>query len=249
MTWAHERYHAAVALSGLWSSAYADDVLARLAHHSSSIEGNTLTLAETLTLLVEDRSPSGKHLRELYEVANHREALTLVVNAVADDRALDVEFVREVHAALTDHLVWDPGAFKTSENRIAGASFEPLAPSRVPERMRQWADQAAWQTANLDNQELLQAIASSHIQFERMHPFSDGNGRTGRMLIAFQTIARFGYPAIIDPSRKAEYIEMLDSQNAPALRDELLRALASESQRAEPATPPDSSAATSGGVS
>lgn len=238
MTWEHEQYQAAVARSGLWSPAYADDVLARLAHHSSSIEGNTLTLAETLTLFVEDRSPYGKRLRELYEVANHREALALVVNAVTDERELSVDLVREVHAALTDHLVWDPGEFKTSENRIAGASFETLSPSRVPERMRQWADQTAWQTANLDNQELLQAIASSHIQFERMHPFSDGNGRTGRMLIAFQTIARFGYPAIIDPGRKAEYIEMLDSQNAPALRDELLHALVSESERVETATPP-----------
>ena len=214
MTWAHERYHAAVALSGLWSSAYADDVLARLAHHSSSIEGNTLTLAETLTLLVEDRSPSGKHLRELYEVANHREALTLVVNAVADDRALDVEFVREVHAALTDHLVWDPGAFKTSENRIAGASFEPLAPSRVPERMRQWADQAAWQTANLDNQELLQAIASSHIQFERMHPFSDGNGRTARILMNLM-LQRAGFVAMpIYPSDRAEYLNAIEQADA-----------------------------------
>ena len=238
MTWAHEQYQAAVARSGLWSPTYADDVLARLAHHSSSIEGNTLTLAETLTLFIEDRSPYGKRLRELYEVANHREALALVVDAVADNRALDVDFVLGVHAALTDHLVWDPGAFKTSGNRIAGASFETLPPSRVPERMRQWADQAAWQTVNLDNQELLQAIASSHIQFERMHPFSDGNGRTGRMLIAFQTIVRFGYPAIVDPGRKAEYIEMLDSQNVPALRDELLHALVSESERVVPATPP-----------
>lgn len=76
-------------------------------------------------------------------MANHREALALVVDAVADNRALDGDFVLGVHAALTDHLVWDPGAFKTSRNRLAGASFETLPPSRVPERMRQWADQGA----------------------------------------------------------------------------------------------------------
>lgn len=234
MTWAQEEYHAAVARSGLWSPDYADDVLARLAHHSSSIEGNSLTLAETLTLFLEDRSPSGKRMRELYEIANHREALAIVMHAVTDNRTFDVEFVREIHAALTDHLVWDPGEFKTSENQIAGASFETLPPSRVPERMRQWAEQAAWQTGNLDGRELVQAIASAHIQFERMHPFSDGNGRTGRMVIAFQTIKRFGYPAIIEPTHKAEYVEMLDSQDVPALLDELLRTLASESERAQP---------------
>ena len=97
--------------------------------------------------------------------------------------------------------------------------------------MDQWAAQAGWQTKHLDGDVLIEAIAGSHIEFERIHPFSDGNGRTGRMILAFQTISRFGVPAIIVPEDRAEYIDMLDSEDVPALRDKLTNTIAAETER------------------
>jgi Fic family protein len=215
-------------------SAYAEDILVRLAHNSSAIEGNTLSLSDTITLLVDQLTPTaGVSMREIYEVANHREALIRVLQAVSDEQPLTVNLVRDLHSRLMDHLAYDRGNLKTSANVVLGAAWEPAPPSRVLNLMREWADQVEWQTANLDGQPLLEAIAASHIRFERIHPFSDGNGRTGRAIVAYQTIRRFGFPAIVSAADRSEYIRLLDTVDAPGLAAMLAISLASEADRVE----------------
>jgi len=221
-----------VAAAAVLPPDYAEDVLVRLAHNSAAIEGNTLSLSDTITLLVDRITPgAGISLREIYEVENHRGALAHILEAVASGEPISNRLVRDIHNSLMDHLAFDRGEFKTSSNTVVGASWEPAPPSRVPSLMMQWADQTQWQTANLDDSALLEAIAASHIAFERIHPFSDGNGRTGRALIAFQTINRFGFPAIISVADKSEYIRLLDSQDTPGLALLLATSLASEADR------------------
>ncbi len=233
MTWTRQEFLAEVARVGVLSPDYAEDVLVRLAYHSAALEGNTLTLADTITLLVDERVPvAGTPVRELYEVANHYEALARILQAVADDEPLTTDLVRDLHAALMDHLAHDRGQYKTSSNIVTGASWQPAPPARVPELMLQWADQAEWQTANLDNEALLEAIAGGHVAFERIHPFSDGNGRTGRAIIAYQTIRRFGFPAMLQVTQRPGYITMLDTQDTPALTRLLAVSLADEASRA-----------------
>ncbi|WP_239335579.1 Fic family protein [Frankia sp. CiP3] len=233
MTWTRQEFLAEVARVDVLSPDYAEDVLVRLAHHSAALEGNTLTLADTITLLVDERVPvAGTPVRELYEVANHYEALARILQAVADDEPLTTDLVRDLHAALMDHLAHDRGQYKTSSNIVTGASWQPAPPARVPELMLQWADQAEWQTANLDNEALLEAIAGGHVAFERIHPFSDGNGRTGRAIIAYQTIRRFGFPAMLQVTQRPGYITMLDTQDTPALTRLLAVSLADEASRA-----------------
>ncbi|MDR3068193.1 MAG: Fic family protein [Cellulomonas sp.] len=235
MTWERDEFLARVLQTGVLDPPYAEDVLVRLAHSSAAIEGNTLTLHDTITLLVDERTPVGStRLREVYEVANHRQALARILTAVADDEPLSVALVRDLHAALMDHLAFDRGEFKTSTNVIAGASFEPTPPSQVPQAMMQWADQVEWQTANLDSVALLEAVAAAHITFERIHPFSDGNGRTGRAITAYQTIRRFGLPAIVQVSRREEYLTVLDRQDVTGLQQMFASALALEASRARP---------------
>jgi Fic family protein len=232
VTWTRQEFLADVARAGVLPPEYAEDVLVRLAHHSAALEGNTLTLADTITLLVDERVPvAGTPVRELYEIANHYEALARILRAVADDEPLTTDLVRDLHAALMDHLAHDRGQYKTSSNIVTGASWQPAPPARVPELMLQWADQAEWQTANLDNEALLEAIAGGHVAFERIHPFSDGNGRTGRAIIAYQTIRRFGFPAIVQVTQRPGYITMLDAQDTPALTRLLAVTLADEASR------------------
>jgi Fic family protein len=243
MTWVRAEFLADIARTAVLSPAYAEDVLARLAHHSAAIEGNTLTMADTVTLLLDERTPTaGTPVRELYEVANHYQALARILRAVADDEPLSVGLVLDLHRALMDHLVSDRGAFKTSDNLVTGASWRPVPPSQVPERMRQWADQAEWQTANLEDQDLIEAIAAAHIAFERIHPFADGNGRTGRAVVAYQTIRRLGFPAIVQVAHRAAYIAMLDAEDVSALTRLLAVALAEEADRKPLQGEPDRSA-------
>jgi Fic family protein len=232
MTWTRQEFLDDVAQSGIVPPQYAEDMLVRLAHHSAAIEGNTLTLADTITLLVDERVPAaGTPMRELYEVANHYQATARILRAVADEEPLTTGLVQELHHQLMDHLAHDKGQYKTSSNVVTGASWLPASPARVPELMLQWADQAEWQTANLDDEALLEAIAQAHISFERIHPFSDGNGRTGRVIIAYQTIRRFGFPAIVRVRQRSAYIAMLDTQDTPALTRLLAVSLADEATR------------------
>jgi Fic family protein len=226
------KFHEEVQATGIFDPAYADDVLARLAYNSSAIEGNTLSLADTITLLVDERTPTaGTPIRELYEVSNHREAIARILRAVADDEPLTARLVTDLHGVLMDRLAHDHGQHKKSSNRITGASWRPAEPSQVPHLMQQWVDQTEWQTANLDGSPLLEAIAKSHIAFERIHPFSDGNGRTGRALIAYQTVRRYGFPAIVRVDQRSTYITMLDAEDVPGLATLLATNLTAEADR------------------
>jgi Fic family protein len=212
MTLDHARFHEEVQATGIFDPAYADDVLARLAYNSSAIAGNTLTLADTITLLVDELAPrAGTPLRELYEVSNHRDAIARILRAVADDEPLTGRLVTDLHGVLMDHLAHDHG--------------------QVPELMQQWVDQTEWQTANLDGPPLLEAFAQSHIAFERIHPFSDGNGRTGRALIAYQTVRKYGFPAIVRVDQRSSYLRMLDAEDVPGLAVLLATNLTAEADR------------------
>ncbi|GHH79723.1 Fic family protein [Promicromonospora soli] len=232
MTLDHARFHDEVQATGVFDPAYADDVLARLAYNSSAIEGNTLTLADTITLLVDELTPrAGTPLRELYEVSNHRDALARVLRAVAVDEPLTGRLVTDLHGVLMDHLAHDHGRYRSSSNRTTGAAGRPAAPSQVPQLMQRWIDQTEWQTANLDGPPLLEAFAQSHIAFERIQPFSDGNGRTGRALIAYQTVRKYGFPAIVRVDQRSSYRTMLDAEDVSGLAVLLATNLTAEADR------------------
>lgn len=211
---------------------YAEDLLVRIAHHSSAIEGNSLTVPDAITLLVDELIPSGgKPMRELYEVANHREALARVVTHAFSGEQLTGTFIRQLQADLLDHIRDDRGEWKTTQNAILGARTETAAPNEVPWLMDQWAENAQWQSENLAGASAISAIASAHADFERIHPFADGNGRTGRMLIMWQTLKTFGVPLVIEIDQRERYIAALYDDDRVALTDLLADRLLAERER------------------
>lgn len=233
MTLDRDAFLAAVSASGRLSAAYAEDVLVRLAHHSAAIEGNTFTISETVTLLVDELLPrGGLSVREFYELANHRGAVVRIVQALDGDEPLTDPLVRQLHSLLMDHLLHDRGEYKQSSNAVVGATWQPTAPHPVPEAMRQWAEQSDWQVRNLTGVDRLEAIARSHIQFERIHPFTDGNGRVGRAVLALQTLQAYGVPAIVPESDRSEYLRLLDEADAIGFAEMLSVHLAAETARA-----------------
>jgi len=233
MTLDRDAFLAAVTASGRLSAPYAEDLLVRLAHHSAAIEGNTFTISETVTLLVDELLPrGGLSVREFYELANHRGAVVRIVQAVDADEPLTDQLVRELDMLLMDHLLHDRGEYKQSSNAVVGASWRPTPPHRVPELMRQWAEQSDWQARHLTGVDRLEAIAQSHIGFERIHPFSDGNGRVGRAVLALQTLQAYGVPAIVPESERSEYLRLLDDADAGGFAQMLSVHLTAETERA-----------------
>ena len=195
---------------------YLDDMLVRLAHHSAGIEGNTISLPATVSIILNGTLPisSGATVREFYEIENHKQAFSNMLDHLESNDTLSVSIIKEVHADLTDRLQYDKGQFKKNENLIIGAEFQTASPSETPFLVQQLVDNLEYRLENAaTDEEKLERILDAHIQFERIHPFSDGNGRTGRMLMNYSLLQEGFPPLIIEKETKATYVELLAKQD------------------------------------
>ena len=195
---------------------YLDDMLVRLAHHSAGIEGNTISLPATVSIILNGTLPisSGATVREFYEIENHKQAFSNMLVHLENNDTLSVSIIKEIHADLTDRLQYDNGQFKKNENLIIGAEFQTASPSETPFLVQQLVDNLDYRLENATTEEKkLESVLDTHIQFERIHPFSDGNGRTGRMLMNYSLLQEGFPPLIIEKETKATYVELLAKQD------------------------------------
>lgn len=195
---------------------YFEDILVRLAHHSAGIEGNTISLPATVSIIVNGTLPisSGVTVREFYEIENHKQAFEHMINHLINEDKLSIELIKEIHGDLTDRLPHDKGQFKKSENMILGAEFQTSSPAETPMLISQLVDNLNYRLEHTEAKEdKLKAILDTHIQFERIHPFSDGNGRTGRMIMNYSLLQEGFPPLIIEKETKAQYVELLSNQD------------------------------------
>ncbi|MDK6804580.1 Fic family protein [Aerococcus sp. UMB7834] len=200
----------------MYTEDYLKDLLVRLAYHSSAIEGNTISLPETVSIIVENALPNqSKSIREFYEIENHKQAFAYLLEALDNDETLSVSMVKKIHALLTDRLQHDRGQFKSSQNAIVGAEFKTASPQETPLLVSQWVDNILYRLEK--QEEVLTVLADSHITFERIHPFSDGNGRTGRLILLFLAMKYLKTPVIINQEARAKYIEYLANQDTANL--------------------------------
>ncbi|WP_148881582.1 Fic family protein [Streptococcus sp. Marseille-P7376] len=212
---------------------YLDDILVRMAYHSSGIEGNTISLPETVSIILESTLP-GKHksIREFYEIENHKQAFSLLLDSLTNRAPLTLGLVQDFHALLTDRLQHDRGRFKTVQNAIIGAEFKTASPEETPFLMAQWVDNTAYRLDMAKSEcEILEVLADTHIQLERIHPFSDGNGRAGRLILMYLAMKYLGAPVIVSKNDRAEYMELLANQNIQGLADLLQQSLDAEKER------------------
>ncbi len=178
-------------------------------HDSTGIEGNTLTLSETSHLLFEGIVPKEKSLREIYEVINHKKAFDFILNYTGD---ITKEFILELHKlvitnTLRQDLVSQTGRYRNVQVFV-GRSIPPN-PFEVPKQM---ARLLKWYSTNKSKLHPLVLASYFHTEFEKIHPFVDGNGRVGRLLMNF-VLYKNKFPMINIPKRrKFKYYEVL--QNA-----------------------------------
>lgn len=213
---------------------YLDDTLVRLAHHSAGIEGNTISLPATVSIILNGTLPisSGATVREFYEIENHKQAFSNMLDHLESNDTLSVSIIKELHADLTDRLQYDKGQFKKNENQIIGAEFQTASPGETPFLVQQLVDNLEYRLENAAIDEVkLEGILDTHIQFERIHPFSDGNGRTGRMLMNYSLLQEGFPPLIIEKEAKAIYIELLAKQDLGGFMSFAKEILAKEKKR------------------
>ncbi|NLC41656.1 MAG: Fic family protein [Erysipelothrix sp.] len=213
---------------------YMDDLVVRLTHHSNALENNTLTLNETISIVLYQTAPNGKSLSEIYETDNHARALKLMIEKIHEQEVITHKTLLDLHYVLMDRLDATRGQFKNNENAIVGADFQTAHPNDVPQLIDSWCYDLNFKLNN-DNADLefiSEVIAQKHIEFERIHPFSDGNGRMGRLLMNYSLLERGFPPFVILKQEKLEYINALTNQNTSDLASKLKYSVSQEKERA-----------------
>ncbi|WP_187888794.1 Fic family protein [Helicobacter pylori] len=198
---------------------YAMDLTIRMAHHNSAIEGNSLTLGDTMSILIDRKTPiKSVSLDEVHEIENYRNFVPLILEFLERDKIIDEHLIGHFHSVLMRNILPDFGKFKTTYNEIIGAKKPTASPIMVQPRINDLClkiqDEAL---LNLSGEEKIKKIAEHHIEFEEIHPFSDGNGRTGRALMFYQTIKANLTPFVIEVSARSEYMHAMREQDANAL--------------------------------
>lgn len=199
---------------------YLDDLLVRLAHHSSAIEGNTITLNQTVSIILNDTIPGSINKKKFYEVENHKQAFEYIQHNLLNREKLSLGVIKEIHRLLLDHLDFNRRNFKNISNAIVGAEFDTASPEQTPNLMYQWLNNYEYLMENAKTEEeKIRIILEKHIEFERIHPFNDGNGRTGRMIMLYSLLENNLAPIIISKELKPRYILGLAEQDTNLLYD------------------------------
>ncbi len=238
--------------SGVWREIWFQE-----AHNSTALEGNTLVLRQVEKLLGEGRAVGDKELKEYLEVQGYAEAAQWVYSqgigpgSPAATKLVTLQEVREIHhKAMTK--VWavaphphassdeSPGNFRRHDIEPFPGGMKPPDWTKVPSLTRDWVEQTSRIGKGLDfdaellpgldiaPRPVLETLAAAHAAFERIHPFIDGNGRTGRLLTNL-VLARLGYPpAIVYVRQRPRYLDALrkaDSGDPGQLGEMMARAV------------------------
>ena len=166
-----------------------EEFIIEYTYNSNAIEGNTLTLRETdmvLRGLTIDRKPLKDHM----EAVGHKEAFGFVQDLVKEQAPLSESIIKQIHYLVLADKPQDRGVYRKIPVRIMGTKHEPVQPYLIQSEMEQLL-----QAYRNSSEHIISRLARFHIEFERIHPFIDGNGRTGRLLVNLE-LMKAGYPPI-----------------------------------------------------
>ena len=188
---------------------YNEDFITRSTYYSNAIEGNTLTYAETYAILYNDNSFKIEvtEPKYIYEVINHKKALELIFKHLHSNGSIDENLIQELNKTINMDIK-DTSGYRTLQVFIFGNEYIPTEPENIPYLMSRWIDDY-----NKDTRDIFEKIAKYHIEFEKIHPFEDGNGRTGRLLINYELLKNNLPPIVILKNDSKKYYEFLSNED------------------------------------
>ena len=173
-------------------------------YNSNAIEGNTLTLRET-DLVLRGLTIEQKPLKDHLEAVGHKEAFDYVRELVKENAPLTESMIKRIHFLVLTDKKDDRGVYRRVPVRIMGTHHDPVRPYLIQPRMEQLL-----QEYSESDEHIVTKLARFHIEFEAIHPFIDGNGRTGRLLVNLE-LMKAGYPPIdIKYADRAAYYNAFD---------------------------------------
>jgi len=202
-----------------------------ITHHSNAMEGTTLTFGETKSLLECGNTAGDKPLHEQLVILGFAKAYDVIIREASNkENTLDSAFIKDIHAIMfEDALKVSPsfvskpiGAYRINESRIKGVGIHLSLPNMIANDVENLLYRTQHHEMNL------LALADFHIQFERIHPFTDGNGRVGRLLMAYQAIQNNIIPPLIENEHREDYLTAINEKQALCafLRESMANSLA-----------------------
>lgn len=166
-----------------------EEFIVEYTYNSNAIEGNTLTLRET-DLVLRGLTIDKKPLKDHMEAVGHKEAFEFLRELVKDNVPISENIIKQIHYLVLADKKEDRGVYRKVPVHIMGAKCEPVQPYLIKSKMEQLLKEF-----EKSDEHIVTKLARFHIEFENIHPFIDGNGRTGRLLVNLE-LMKAGYPPI-----------------------------------------------------
>ena len=186
-----------------------------ITHHSNAMEGTTLSFGETKELLEHGNTAGDKPLHEQLVILGFAKAYDVIVReATNPNNIIDSNFIKDIHAIMfEDALTVSPqfvskpiGAYRVDDRYIKGVDIKLSPPNKISNDIENLLYRFKSNGMSLED------IAEFHILFERIHPFADGNGRVGRLIMAFQAIQNNIVPPLIENEHRSEYLKAINDK-------------------------------------
>lgn len=185
-----------------------DEFLLLLTYNTNSIEGSTLNENETGAILFHNKVLPYKSLIEQIEVKNHQAAFNYLLRYLALPKSknkITEDLIINLHAILMNGIRDDAGFYRRHGVRIVGANLATPNYVKIPDLMA-----VLEKDINKTSRDIVEQVAKIHADFERIHPFSDGNGRVGRLILVAMLMKSNFPPAIILREKKQLYYAFLN---------------------------------------
>lgn len=196
-----------------------DDFMVEFTYNSNAIEGNTLTLKET-AMVLEGMTIDQKPLKDHLEAVGHRDAFLYMENIAAQKSKLRETEIKNIHSLVLIDRPEDKGTFRRIPVKIMGAYTEPVQPYLIEPKITELLLTNEQRKKTMHN---IERIARFHLEFEGIHPFIDGNGRTGRLILNLELI-RCGYPTInVKFTDRTHYYDAFDAYYRDGNASEMIR--------------------------
>ena len=200
----------------------AEEFLIDFTYNSNAIEGNTLTLKET-AMALEGITVDQKPLKDHFEAVGHRDAFLYVEEIAKGETPLSESVIKNIHSLVLMHRPEDKGTYRRIPVRIMGAYTDPVQPYLIEPKM---TELLAKNGERMTTMGTVERIARFHLEFEGIHPFIDGNGRTGRLILNLELI-RAGYPPInVKFTDRKRYYDAFDAYYRDGSADAMVEMIA-----------------------
>ena len=185
-----------------------EEFIVEYTYNSNAIEGNTLTLRET-DLVLRGMTIDQKPLKDHMEAVGHKEAFDYICDLVKNKTPLSEDVIKRIHYLVLADKPLDRGVYRKVPVKIVGAKHTPVQPYLIEPQM-----QSLLNMYEAIDEDFISKLARFHILFEHIHPFIDGNGRTGRLLVNLE-LMKLGYPPIdIKFTDRKAYYDAFDSRGS-----------------------------------